>query len=229
MRSILAALCLVLFASTTEARNYYDRHDVRGYHWGGGSWRYWDDGRSYRKSRIAKRKAKRARLAKARARAAARQARIAARLSPPIAETPAAKVATTFDILQRYADYVLPKGNVSLNGVLPVLATKVRQLASMCGARAISAVRHTYVAGTRRISLHASGRAVDMVGNRKCIYPLLENWPGGYSTDYARVNHVHISYGGREHGARFAHGGERKYRSSRNAKRHKYRHRYARA
>jgi hypothetical protein len=63
------------------------------------------------------------------------------------------------------------------------------------------------VKGTRLISLHASGRAVDISGNPKCIYRALAGWPGGYSTDYARIRHVHISYapGGREWGARFAH------------------------
>lgn len=67
-------------------------------------------------------------------------------------------------------------------------------------------VRHTRVAGTRRMSLHASGLAVDMAGNPGCIYARLRGWPGGYSTDYARVRHVHISGpGGREDGLRFAH------------------------
>ncbi len=76
-----------------------------------------------------------------------------------------------------------------------------------CGARVVSDVRHTRVAGTRRISLHASGRAVDMAGNPACIYRALEGWRGGYSVDYRRVKHVHISHApnGREWGARFAH------------------------
>ena len=37
----------------------------------------------------------------------------------------------------------------------------------------------------------------------------LRGWPGGYSTDYGRVRHVHISLGGREDGIRFAHRGGR--------------------
>lgn len=113
-----------------------------------------------------------------------------------------------------------------LKGVVAPLAAKVQQIVSSCGSKVISGVRNTYVAGTRRISLHASGRAVDVQGNPNCIYKQLAKWPGGYSTDYARVNHVHISYGGREHGSRFVHrgGGKTRY-----AKRHKRHHRYAQA
>lgn len=55
------------------------------------------------------------------------------------------------------------------------------------------------------MSLHAAGKAVDMTGNSSCIYSKLRGWPGGYSIDYGRVRHVHISLGGREDGIRFAH------------------------
>lgn len=98
-----------------------------------------------------------------------------------------------------------------LNGIVAPLAAKASEIEAACGSRVISGVRHTYVAGTHRISLHASGRAVDMQGNPSCIYAHLRNWPGGVSIDYARVNHVHFSYdpNGREWGARFAHGGGR--------------------
>jgi hypothetical protein len=97
--------------------------------------------------------------------------------------------------------------SAGLSGVVAPLAAKVSDIVSRCGARVISGVRHSYVAGTRLISLHASGRAVDIGGNPRCIYPHLVDWPGGVSTDYARVKHVHVSYapGGREWGARFAH------------------------
>ena len=78
----------------------------------------------------------------------------------------------------------------------------------MC-IRDSSGLRHTRVAGTRRLSLHASGRAVDLRGNPSCIYAQLQNWPGGVSVDYFRVRHVHLSLGGREDGLRFAHGGSR--------------------
>ncbi len=100
----------------------------------------------------------------------------------------------------------LPAPAGILRGVAPELAAKAREIVSACGSRVISGVRHTRVAGTRRMSLHASGRAVDMAGNPGCIYARLRGWPGGYSTDYGRVRHVHISGpGGREDGLRFAH------------------------
>lgn len=118
---------------------------------------------------------------------------------------------------------VTPRGR-SLDGVIPVLAGKVQEIVSSCGSTVISAVRHTFIAGTRTISQHASGTAVDVQGNPSCIYSMLKGWPGGYSIDYGRVNHVHISYGGREHGVRFAHGGGRHY-GRRYAHRHHYRHR----
>ena len=95
-----------------------------------------------------------------------------------------------------------------LSGISAPLAAKARQIVSACGSTVISGIRHTRVAGTRRMSLHASGRAVDLRGNPACIYAQLHGWPGGYSTDYGRVLHVHLSYdpqGGREMGLRFAH------------------------
>ena len=96
---------------------------------------------------------------------------------------------------------------VSLSGVVLPLAHKARQIVSSCGSRVIRSVRRTNIAGTRRLSLHAYGRAVDLQGNPRCIYRMLSNWPGGYSTDYRAVQHVHVSYhpNGREWGVRFAH------------------------
>jgi hypothetical protein len=105
------------------------------------------------------------------------------------------------------------------------LAAKARELHEACGSRMISGVRHTYVAGTRRLSLHASGKAVDMAGNPTCMYGLLEHWPGGYSVDYRRVGHIHISYDPDNHhewGARFVHGGRRRHYAH-----HHHRHHYA--
>jgi hypothetical protein len=99
---------------------------------------------------------------------------------------------------------------VSVSGIVPALAAKVAQIQSSCpGAQVISGVRHTRIRGTSRMSLHASGEAVDMRGNPSCVYAQLRDWPGGYSTDYGRVQHVHISLSssGREMGLRFAHGG----------------------
>ena len=101
----------------------------------------------------------------------------------------------------------------SMKGIVSGLASKVAQIQSTCpGAHVISTVRHTRIRGTRRLSLHATGEAVDMRGNPSCIYAQLRDWPGGYSTDYARAKHVHISLSssGREMGLRFTHGGGHK-------------------
>lgn len=113
----------------------------------------------------------------------------------------------------------IARGSVSLAGVVGPLAAKAREIQSACGGRVISAVRKTFIAGTRHISLHASGRAVDMAGNPACIYARLRDWPGGVSVDYGRVAHVHFSYAleGREWGLRFRHGGG-KAKKKRNAK-----------
>lgn len=113
-------------------------------------------------------------------------------------------------------------------GIVAPLAAKVAQIQAACGSSVISGVRHTRIAGTRRMSLHAQGKAVDMVGNPSCMYSQLQGWPGGYSTDYGRARHIHISYdaeGGREMGLRFVHGGYRKY-TRKHARKHA-RHRYA--
>jgi len=91
------------------------------------------------------------------------------------------------------------------------LIDKVQELVLACGSRVISAYRPgAIIAGTRRSSLHAFHKAVDMSGNPQCMYGLLLTWPGGYSTDYGRMRHIHISYdpdGRREWRARFVHGG----------------------
>lgn len=94
-------------------------------------------------------------------------------------------------------------------GLVAPLAAKVAEIVGACGSRVISGVRHTFIAGTHRISLHAFGEAADVAGNGACIYRELAGWPGGYSTDYDRVGHVHISFepNGREWGLRFVHGG----------------------
>ena len=82
----------------------------------------------------------------------------------------------------------------SMAGVVAPLAAKVAQIQSACpGAHVISSVRHTRIRGSRHMSLHATGEAVDMRGNPSCVYTQLRDWPGGYSTDYGRVQHVHIS------------------------------------
>jgi hypothetical protein len=103
--------------------------------------------------------------------------------------------------------------SVSTSDLVGPLASKVANIVNSCGAKVVSAVRHTLVAGTRTLSLHASGRAADVQGNPSCIYAMLRDWPGqggGYTTDYKRVRHVHNSYGGREAGLAFRHGGHSK-------------------
>ena len=99
------------------------------------------------------------------------------------------------------------------------LASKAAEIEGACGARTISAYRNTNIAGTNVRSCHAFGQAVDMQGNASCIYSHLQSWPGGYSIDYARMGHVHISSCQREWGIRFNHGGGRRHH------RHHRRHR----
>ena len=112
--------------------------------------------------------------------------------------------------------------STSMAGVVPALAAKVAQIQSACpGANVISSIRHTRIRGSGRLSLHATGEAVDMRGNPSCVYGQLRDWPGGYSTDYGRVQHIHISLAanGREAGLRFTHGGGKGHRHRRLAQR----------
>jgi len=111
---------------------------------------------------------------------------------------------TTVHRGKRHVHRVATARSLSLAGVTPVLAAKARQIVSACGSTIISTV-----SGRGRRSNHPIGRAVDMRGNPSCIYVHLKGWPGGYSTDYRAVQHVHISYnpGGQEWGLHFAHGG----------------------
>lgn len=101
------------------------------------------------------------------------------------------------------------------SGLVAPLAAKLASIQASCpGTVAVSGVRHTRIAGTNRISLHASGKAVDVAGPYGCIYAQLRGWPGGYTTDAGRMRHIHISYdadGGREMGQAFRHGGGRRY------------------
>ena len=112
---------------------------------------------------------------------------------------------------------------VFTGGLVGPLQAKLASIQAACpGTHAISGIRHTRIAGTRTMSLHAQGKAVDVRGPYGCIYSQLKDWGGGYSTDAGRVAHIHISYddaGGREMGLRFAHGGGR---------RHAFRNSYAR-
>ena len=84
----------------------------------------------------------------------------------------------------------------SLSGVHHVLANKVRAIQAACpGTRIVSTIRNTLIAGSGgSVSKHASGRAVDVSGDYRCIYAQLRDWPS-YSTDGPRCRHVHISVG----------------------------------
>ena len=95
------------------------------------------------------------------------------------------------------------QANTSLKGVTPVLVEKVLEIQKACGSKVVSTIDRR-----PNKSNHPKGKAVDMVGNPSCIYAQLKGWKGGYSTDYGRVKHVHISYnpGGQEWGLKFAHG-----------------------
>lgn len=122
---------------------------------------------------------------------------------------------------------------IYLDGIVAPLAAKAREIMAACpGAHLVSGVRHTLIAGTRRVSLHASGKAVDITGpNYGCVYAYLQGWPGGYSTDPGAVRHVHVSLdvsGHREMGLRFAHGGQSsRGHGRRYARNHRGRHRHA--
>ena len=94
----------------------------------------------------------------------------------------------------------------SLKGLPGPLVAKVQELIEHCGMR----INNTYRPGSRkpngRLSEHHYGRAADLEGgNIRCAYDRLKRYAGGYSTDYRAVKHIHISWGGKEHGLRFAH------------------------
>lgn len=97
-----------------------------------------------------------------------------------------------------------------VSGLVPTLSAKLASIQAACpGTYAISGVRHARIAGTRTMSLHSQGKAIDVRGPYGCIYGQLQGWKGGYSTDSGRVAHIHISLdeaGGREMGLRFRHG-----------------------
>lgn len=150
------------------------------------------------------------------------------RLLPPILvppPTPAEQPRT----LTSYRDH-LP--GVSMKGAPAALQDWMRKVAAACpGFKAISVCRPgARVAGSGRISLHASCRAVDFqVRDYACAQAVLKGFPGGLSTDPYRVKHLHASWspGGREWKARFAHGGGRSYYAKRYKSRYAARHRYA--
>lgn len=118
------------------------------------------------------------------------------------------------------------RSDKKLAGVVEPLAAMSRRLMAECGASVISGVRKTYVRGSGKQSLHWTGHAVDIVGNPRCLYATLAKakWPGGMSTDYSAVRHVHLSHkrGGREWGRKFAHyrGGVKRTRYAKHRRLH---------
>lgn len=101
-------------------------------------------------------------------------------------------------------------GTTSLDGYPKELIDKTHEIERDCGSKIVSAYRPGAMVcygGRCRLSDHATKTAVDIAGNPVCIYARLRGWRGGYSTDYAAVRHVHISYNRHspEWGARFAH------------------------
>jgi len=100
----------------------------------------------------------------------------------------------------------LARNSADLASVGGTLAAKAREIVASCGSKVISSFRPgARIAGSGHASMHASGRAVDIRGNPSCVYGHLQGWRGGYSVDYASVQHVHISLGGHEDGLRFSH------------------------
>jgi hypothetical protein len=89
-------------------------------------------------------------------------------------------------------------GGGSLGGIVSTLQAK-------CGAKVISGFRAGAVIPGGGQSCHATGQAVDMVGNYACMYSVLRSWPGGYTLDLGRCKHIHISSCRREWGMRFNH------------------------
>ncbi len=118
---------------------------------------------------------------------------------------------------------LVPELAAKVGSLVPALAAKVQEIVVGCGSKLISGFRpHAVVAHTNHASLHSAypSRAADIKGNPSCAYALLRNWPGGVSTDYNRVKHIHLSFSppgsgylaGREWHMRFVHGGAHHHR-----------------
>ncbi len=112
--------------------------------------------------------------------------------------------------LRRQVHYGLHYG-ASPFGCLPAeLRAKVFEIIDACGTHVLRTFTPgAVIAGTHHLSEHAFCRAADLAGNPACIYSHLRGFRGGVSTDYARMQHVHVSWhpGGWEQGVRFVHGG----------------------
>jgi hypothetical protein len=144
--------------------------------------------------------------------------------------TPATPVQREISHAARHERFGRARHGVSVSDLAGTLQSKVSEIMSACGARLVSGYRPgARVLGSGHPSLHSvyPARAADMSGNPGCIYAHLQGWQGGYSIDYGRVRHVHISYSppgtgylaGKEWHARFAHysGGHNRY-----ARRHRH-------
>lgn len=118
-----------------------------------------------------------------------------------------------------------------LSDLIAPLATKVQEILDVCHAHMVSGYRPgARVAGSGHASLHSAypSKAADLTGNPACIYSHLHSWSGGYSIDYGRVRHVHVSYSppgsgylaGREWHARFNHYGGGHHRTLTAHRRH---------
>ena len=82
----------------------------------------------------------------------------------------------------------------------------VGMLQKQCNAKVISRDRIGARTPLGVPSCHATGQAVDMVGNYTCMYRILSKYhKGGYTTDAGRCKHIHISWCKMEWGMRFAH------------------------
>jgi hypothetical protein len=67
---------------------------------------------------------------------------------------------------------------VGLGSANGTLAAKASEIVASCGSTVISSLRNgARIAGSGHASLHASGRAVDVKGNPRCIYSHLQGRP----------------------------------------------------
>lgn len=143
---------------------------------------------------------------------------------PPPTET-TAPTATVLPTIAGFIQSLFKVANHANLSKTPVeLRTFLNRVQDTCGTvTVISGFRPgARVAGSGRVSLHASGKAVDyQIKDTVCALKVAKGWPGGHSTDYSRVNHFHISWapGSGEWKRRFVHGSSK----VRYAKRWRYR------
>lgn len=124
---------------------------------------------------------------------------------------PQAAAAST---IQAYREHLFKFGPLAdLTKSPPELILFLNKVEQACGqVLAISGLRNTKVRGTKRVSLHAKGLAIDyQVADTTCALMQAKDFKGGHTTDYTKVtpNHFHISWapGSREYGKKFTHYG----------------------